>query len=143
MKKNKTLITLSIGIFALFLSTLNEREEWERKPSSPTVSKHPQSFKPPQNKRTPASSPSAPSPYQKIQKELSRFHHPDTHILIEKREELSPLQHRVRITYVLPDGRRTSFKAILDLKNQTLPRRWGRTIHENLVPPRLVPDGTL
>ena len=83
--------------------------------------------------------------YQKVRHELSRFHHPDTHISIEKREVLSPRQHRVLITYTLPDGRRNSFQAILDTEKQTLSRRWGRTIHEGRdpLPKKLYPSGHL
>ena len=152
----KKYILLSISISLLFSLILTEIEGPKQKASSPNdtpplnlrqTSSIPQSLSP-----TPRPSISVVKPtsrlapaYQKIRRELSRFHHPDTKILIEKRKILSPRRHKVRIIYILPTGRHTSFKAILDLKENTLSRRWGRTIHENIGPTRIkiFPDGKI
>ena len=117
--------------------------QYERASPPPVTTAPPRKTNPPVSRTT---SPSLPTPdkYQKIQYKLSRFHHPETKISIEKKEPLSPRHHLVLITYRLPNGRRTSFQAILDLNEQTLPRRWGRTIHENLDSPpnKIFPDGS-
>ena len=125
MNKHRKTIILSILILTVLWTVLN------RKGSKPTISatRHPTSpsakpipISPPitipqAGNATPTKAPSSVSlPYHKIRHELSRFHHPGTHIVIEKKEELSPARHRVLIKYTLPNGRRTSYKSYFGSK---------------------------
>ena len=149
MKKYKK-ITLFIVITTMalhffFLPNLNQQEtisSWQPTKRPAPTRKISSRTPPPAPQTATSAAPVSPlkessAPYQGIRRELSRFHHQDTRITIEKRAVLSADKHKVLVTYTLPNGQRNSFLAIVDLKTQALTRRWGRTIHEKLGPPPL------
>ena len=151
MNKKHTIFLLVISLSIAFYAFKKDRTIPSRATSSsttPTVPTPQPSLSsstppPPGHPHTSQDSASSTPPYQNLQRELLRFHHPDTRLTIKTREVLSDRKHRVLISYTLPDGRRNSFQAILDTKENTLPSRWGRTIHEKLNSPSLLPNGKL
>ena len=91
-----------------------------------------------------ATTPSPPPWQAKLQRQLLRFHPPETRVDIHTERTLGRVKSAT-VVYTLKDGEQRRFKALVDTHGGQVLQTWGRTIHENLAQRRfkLIPSGTL